>query len=129
VMKNRALHETVFILNVVSELVPYVPTDGRVTVQEIAPRVWRARARYGFMERPDVPFLVQRAKDYGFPVDPSDVVYYVGHDTIVGREDRQGLPRVVEAVFAFLYRNSAPLAEYFHMPRSQVIEIGAEFPV
>ena len=129
VMKNRALHETVFILNVVSELVPYVPTDGRVTVQEIAPRVWHARARYGFMERPDVPFLVQRAKDYGFPVDPSDVVYYVGHDTIVAREDRQGLPRIVEAVFAFLYRNSTPIAEYFHMPRSQVIEIGAEFPV
>ena len=40
------------------ELVPYVPAEGRVTVQEIAPRVWRARARYGFMERPDVPYLV-----------------------------------------------------------------------
>ena len=129
VMKNRALHETVFILNVVTELVPYVPTEGRATVQEIAPRVWRARARYGFMERPDVPFLVQRAKQFGFPVDPSDVVYYVGHDTIVARHDREGLPRIVEAVFAFMYRNAAPISEYFRMPRRQVVEIGAEFPL
>lgn len=129
VMKSRSLHETVFILNVVTELVPYVSTEGRATVQEIAPRVWRARARYGFMERPDVPYLVRRAKQHGFPVDPSDVVYYVGHETIVAREDRDGLPRIVEAIFAFLYRNSAPIADYFRMPRSQVIEIGAEFPV
>lgn len=129
VMKSRALHETVFIMNVVTELVPYVPPDNRATVEEIAPRVWRAHAHYGFMERPDVPFLVQRAKQYGFPVDPSDVTYFVGHDTVVAREDGKGLPRIIEAIFAFLYRNSAPLAEYFHMPRAQVIVIGAEFPV
>jgi KUP system potassium uptake protein len=56
VMKNRALHETVFILNVSTDLVPHVPADGRLTVQQIAPRVWRARARYGFMEKPDFPY-------------------------------------------------------------------------
>jgi KUP system potassium uptake protein len=129
VMKSRSLHETVFILNVLTELVPYVPMDGRTTVQEIAPRVWRARARYGFMERPDVPFLVQRARQYGFPVDPSDVTYYIGRDTVVSREDHKGLPRIIEAIFAFLHRNSAPLADYLRLPRVQVIEIGAEFPI
>ena len=101
VTKTRALHETVFILNVVTELVPYVSAEGRVTVEEIAPRVWRARARYGFMERPDVPFpRAGHAKDNGFPCDPSDVVYYVGHETIVAREDHKGLPRLVEAILA-----------------------------
>jgi KUP system potassium uptake protein len=129
VMKTRALHETVFILNVVTELVPYISAEGRVTVQEIAPRVWRARARYGFMERPDVPSLVQSAKDNGFPCDPSDVVYYVGHETIVAGEDHKGLPRFVEAIFGFMYRNAAPISDYFRMPRTQVVEIGAEFPL
>jgi len=129
VMKIRALHETVFILNVVTELVPYISAEGRATVEAIAPRVWRARARYGFMERPDVPFLVQSAKDNGFPCDPSDVVYYVGHETIVAREDHKGLPRLVEAIFGFMYRNAAPISEYFRMPRTQLVEIGAEFPL
>jgi KUP system potassium uptake protein len=127
VLKNRALHQTVFVLNVVNELVPYVSAEGRAAVQEIAPRVWRARARYGFMERPDVPYLVHRAKEHGFPLDASDVVYYIGHETIVAREDRKGLPHIVEAIFAFLHRNAAPMADYFHMPRNQVVEIGAEF--
>ena len=27
-------------------------------VKEIAPRFWRATARYGFMERPDIPVLL-----------------------------------------------------------------------
>ena len=128
VMKTRALHETVFILNVVTELVPYVSPEGRVTVEKIAPRVWRARARYGFMERPHVPSLVQSAKNNGFPCDPSDVLYYVGHETIVAREDHKGLPRLVEAIFGFMYRNAAPISDYFRMPRTQVVEIGAEFP-
>jgi KUP system potassium uptake protein len=129
VMKNRALHETVFILNVTTELVPHVPADGRVTVQEIAPRVWRARARYGFMEKPDVPYLVQRAKERGFPCDPLDVVYYVRRDRIVPRADHKGLARIVEAIFAFLYRNAAPISEYFHMPPTKVVEMGGEFPI
>ena len=129
VMKNRSLHETVFILNVSTELVPYVPAEGRVTVQELAPRVWRARARYGFMEKPDVPSLVQRAKERGFPCDPLDVVYYVRRDRIVPRADHKGLPRTVEAIFAFLYRNAAPISEYFHMPPTKVVEMGGEFPI
>jgi KUP system potassium uptake protein len=129
VMKNRSLHETVFILNVSTDLVPHIPADGRVTVQEIAPRVWRARARYGFMEKPDVPYLVQRAKERGFPCDPQDVVYYVRRDRIVPRADHKGLPRIVEAIFAFLYRNASPISQYFHMPPTKVVEMGGEFPI
>jgi KUP system potassium uptake protein len=81
------------------------------------------------MERPDVPYLLQRAKERGFPCDPSDVVYYVRHDTILARADHKGLPRIVEAIFAFMYRNAAPISEYFHMPRTKVVEIGGEFPI
>jgi len=129
VLKNRVLHETVFILNVVTELVPYVPAEDRATLKEIAPKVWRARVRYGFMEHPDIPALAQRAKARGYPIDPADLVYYVGHGTVVPRKDRKGLPRIVEAIFAFLYRNSASGTEYYRMPGDQVVEIGTEFPV
>jgi KUP system potassium uptake protein len=129
VLNNRALHETVFILSVDTVSRPYVNNESRITVRGIAPRVWRTRARYGFMERPDVPRLVQGAKDYGYPCDPEDVVYYVRHDTIVASKEPPKLPRIVEAIFAFMYRNSAPMGEYFGMPRTKVVEMGAEFPL
>jgi KUP system potassium uptake protein len=34
-----------------------------VTVAEIAPNFWRATARYGFMERPNIPALLRQAHD------------------------------------------------------------------
>jgi K+ transporter len=62
-------------------------------------------AHYGFMERPDLPALLQRAHDRGYPVDPSNVTYFIGRETVVRREDGKGLPWLVEVVFSFLLRN------------------------
>ncbi len=70
---NRALHERVFILTVLIEAVPWIDDARRLTFQEIAPRFWRAVARYGFMERPDIPALLQTAHAGGCGVDLSDV--------------------------------------------------------
>ena len=72
-------------------------------VREIAPRVWRANARFGFMEQPDLSEVLQRVKARGYPVDPSNATYFIGHVTIVPREDRKGLPRLVRSTFWFLY--------------------------
>ncbi len=126
---NRALHESVFILDVAVASVPYVPFEGRVAVRELAPRVWRARGSFGFMERPDVPAMLQHALAQGYSFDSADVVYYVAHEQIVSREDGSGMPRLLEAIFAFLQRNSAPLTDYFHVPPDKVVEIGRELAI
>ncbi len=126
---NRSLHQRLFILTVVTEPVPWVADAGRLEVREIAPGVWRARARYGFMERPDVPVLLRRAHDDGCAIDPSDVTYFVGHETVVPRDDARGLPHWVEASFAFLQRNSAHVTEYFRLPAETVVEIGREIAI
>ncbi|MFO1162672.1 MAG: KUP/HAK/KT family potassium transporter [Reyranellaceae bacterium] len=121
---NRALHEAVFILDVDTAAIPYVPLGSHVEIREIAPRVWRAKVQYGFMERPDIPALLWRVHALGYSFDPADVTYYVAHEQIVTREDGGGLPRFVEAIFAFQQRNSAPLTDYFRVPRDKVVEIG-----
>jgi KUP system potassium uptake protein len=121
---SRALHKQLFILRVVTESVPFVPAEQRVSVEEIAPQVWRARARFGFMERPDVPVLLGRAHAGGCGIDLTDLTYFVGHETIVATEERGGLPRWVEAAFAFLQRNSVHVTDYFRLPPDMVVEIG-----
>jgi KUP system potassium uptake protein len=129
VKHNRALHEKLFVLTVTTESVPWVKDMERLTLGEIAPRFWRAAARYGFMERPDIPALLQHAHGLGCAIDLSDITYYVGHETIVPDEDDKALPRVVEALFAFMQRNSAHLTEYFRLPMDAVVEIGREVSV
>jgi len=125
----RSLHGSIVIVNVVTELIPYVAPKDRVDVYEIAPRVWRAHAHYGFMEQPDLPTLLQSAQAKGYPVDPSNVTYFIGRETVVPREDGKGLPRVVASTFEFLLRNSSEAIEYFHLPRDMVVEIGRQFAV
>jgi KUP system potassium uptake protein len=126
---NRALHESVLILDVKTASVPYVPITGPMKLREIAPRVWRGVVQFGFMERPDIPPVVERLHAQGYPLDPSDVTYYMAHEHILPREAGGGLPRPVEAVFAFLQRNAPPLCEYFRVPRDRVVEIGREFTI
>jgi hypothetical protein len=41
----------------------------------------------------------QRAQAKGYPVDPSNATYFIGHETIVPREDGKGLPRIVRSTF------------------------------
>ena len=126
---NRSLHRRLFILTVVTDPVPWVADAQRLTVEEIAPHVWRARARFGFMERPDVPALLNRAHSGGCGIDLSDLTYFVGHETVVAKEDAGGLPRWVETVFAFLQRNSTHVTDYFRLPEETVVEIGRQVAI
>src|SRR6202521_505936 len=52
VKHNRALHEQLFVLRVEILPVPWVASNERITVEEVAANFWRADGRYGFMERP-----------------------------------------------------------------------------
>ena len=127
--KNRALHERLFVLTVETESVPRIRDAGRITFKEIAPKFWRACARYGFMERPDVPALLQEANAHGCNVSLDDVTYYVGHETIVHREDHKGLPRWLEKLFAFMQRNSVHVSDFFRLPPDSVVEIGRQVSI
>jgi KUP system potassium uptake protein len=125
----RSLHDSIVIVNVVTELVPYVADEKRTEVREIAPRMWRVHVHYGFMEQPDLPALLQRAHDRGYPVDPANVTYFIGRETVVPSDDGKGLPRLVEGAFAFLLRNSSEAIQYFRLPRDMVVEIGRQFAI
>jgi KUP system potassium uptake protein len=126
---NRALHERLFVLTVVIESVPWIGDASRLNFKEIAPRFWRATARFGFMERPDIPALLKTARAGGCGIDLSDVTYYIGHETVVPSDSDKRLPRWVEALFAAMQRNSVHVSEYFKLPRDSVVEIGREVAI
>jgi len=57
------------------------------------------------------------------------VTYYVGHETIVPKEDESRLPRLVQALFALMQRNASHLTDYCRLPRDAVVELGREVAV
>jgi KUP system potassium uptake protein len=129
VKHNRALHEHLFVLHVEILPVPWVASTDRITLREIVPNFWRAEARFGFMERPHIPDLLTASKWLGCTVDVADVTYYVGHETVVARDDGQGLPAWQERIFAVMERNAVHVSDFFSLPNDQVVEIGRQVAI
>jgi KUP system potassium uptake protein len=125
----RALHDSIAILNVVTEMVPYVAEEDRLEAHQLASQVWRVHAHYGFMEQPDLAALVERSRASRNEVDASPVTYFIGRETVVRRKDGKALPWLVEAVFSFMLRNSSEAIDYYHLPRDEVVEIGRQFAI
>ena len=129
VKHNRALHEHLFVLRVEILSVPWVSSGKRMSIEQVAPNYWRAEARFGFMERPHIPELLASSKSLGCTIDLNDVTYYVGHETVVGREDGKGLPAWQERFFAVMERNAVHVSDFFSLPNDQVVEIGRQIAI
>jgi KUP system potassium uptake protein len=126
---NRALHEQVMVLTIKTASVPWIADAKHLTVQAVAPKFWRAEATFGFMERPDIPALLETALGHGCTIDLSDLTYYVGHSSISPRDDGKGLPRWQEAIFATLERNSTHVGDVLLLPQNTTVEIGRQIAI
>jgi KUP system potassium uptake protein len=129
VKHNRALHEHLFVLRVEIHSVPWISPAKRMTIEEVAPDFWRGHAHFGFMERPHIPELLATAKSLGCTIDLADVTYYVGHETVIAREDNTGLPAWQEKFFAVMERNAVHVGDFFSLPNDQVVEIGRQVAI
>src|SRR6478735_1682008 len=124
VRKNRSLHEYVIILKPDVTSSPRTKSSERLQIERIADRLWRIEARYGFMERPNVLAVLDDCRTKGVEMNRDDVTFYVGHETIIPREGRGGIPRWQEAIFAAMARNSVRITDVLKLPHNQVVEIG-----
>jgi KUP system potassium uptake protein len=130
VTRNRVLYTQVVVLAVLTEQVPWVRGGGRLAIETLAPEFWRITARYGFMERPNIPFLMRQVKKLLPELNVDDLNYYIGHETIVSRSNgRESMPVWQEIIYAFMQRNCAEITDYFKLPRDSVVEIGRQIEI
>ena len=127
--QNRALHECIVVLRVVTESKPRVQWPELMTVAREGDSFWRVTAHFGFIQRPDIPRLLQECRQKGCEVRLDDVTYYVGHEIIVHRERGAVLPVWQEKLFAAMVRNATHVTDYFQLPSEQVVEIGRQISI
>ena len=81
--------------------------------------------RYGFMEDPDVPEVLVYLRQLGVPIDPDDVTFFLGRETIVvGR--RKGMATWREKLFVLMARNAVRATAFFKLPPERVVELGVQ---
>ncbi|MDD5222662.1 MAG: potassium transporter Kup [bacterium] len=122
---NRVLHESVAVLTIRTEDFPEVGREDKVQVEEIGSGFWRIKARFGYMEEPNVPYILALAREKGlsFPLD--ECVFFLGRERIMAdRKPAMSLWR--EAVFSFLSKNALGATRFFHIPPEQVVELGTQ---
>ncbi|RYE93735.1 MAG: potassium transporter Kup [Myxococcales bacterium] len=122
---NQVLHEQVVLLSVLSENVPYVSPRKRIIVEELPHGFFRVTARFGFMETPRIPAILEAVAIFGLAVDPETVTFYLGRETLIATE-HAGMSRWRKALFSFMSRNARPATAYFGIPADRVIELGMQ---
>jgi KUP system potassium uptake protein len=126
---NRALHERVVVLRVLTESKPRVHWPELMSVVEEGENFWRVTAHFGFMQRPDIPRLLEEAQQHGCKMLPDDITYYVGHESILHRRHGPAMPLWQERIFAAMLRNASHVTDYFRLPSEQVVEIGRQISI
>ncbi len=122
---NKVLHERNVLLTVETTGTPHVEDASRFAFERIGNDFYRISLRYGFMERPDVPVALMRSADRNGPCfDPMDTTYFVSRET-VHPTPRRGMPLWRDHVFAFLHRNATPATDFFRIPATRLVALGA----
>jgi KUP system potassium uptake protein len=126
VERSRSLHETVILLTVEQASVPVVPEQSRARMSALSDGFHRLVISFGYMEEPLLlPVLDAVARAHGIDLNPADTTYYVGHETIVVR-DEATFNRIPEAIFSYLNRNAVHEEKRYGIPLGQVVEIGTQ---
>lgn len=123
VKANKVLHETIVLLSILTEEVPYVPDAERVEVREIGEGVWRACAKYGYMESPDVAAVIEEIRSRGVPLKPSEATYYFNREMIITGGEAH-MWEWQKRLYSFLSRNARQARDYYRLPPMQIIEVG-----
>ena len=126
VKRFRVLNERVVVVTVVTEHVPFVPNERRVSTESLGEGIWRVILHYGFMQVPHVPWALASAfAELGIPEELRKATYLIGRETlVVTKRGRMG--RLTEPMFALLSRNARSVTDDFSIPVEQVVELGIQ---
>jgi KUP system potassium uptake protein len=122
---NKVLHEHVILLSILSANVPEVPEAERIVAAQLGHGFSRVTAKYGFMEKANVPAVLKRSASLGVEMDPRDLTYYLGRERLLPT----GTARVArwrKKLYILLSQNSRSVTEYFGIPPNRVVELGAQ---
>ena len=125
---NHVYHEHIVILHMEILRTPRQDRAARAWVEELMPGVHAARARFGFMETPDVSEALRGARQRGLRVVDADCTFFLGWH-LVRAVDRPGMAGLKAQIFAYLQRRSAQAAEFFRMPTRRVVVLATEIEI
>lgn len=126
---NKILHETNILMTVITEDIPYVAEESRISVERINERFYRLVARYGFKEQPNVPDAVEHGLDLlKLPFDMMMISFFVSRERILHTVG-EGMAPWREKLFISMSRNTSAVSDFFQIPTNRVVEMGSQIEI
>ncbi|HVS00072.1 MAG TPA: potassium transporter Kup [Thermoanaerobaculia bacterium] len=122
---NQVLHERVILLTVMTEEIPQVPREERLQVETLGKGFYSAIARYGFLESPEMPELMELCRGQGLDLKIMSTTFFLSRETLIPSR-KPSLMKWREVLFALMLRNAQRPNEFFRIPANRVVELGMQ---
>ena len=125
---NHVLHERTVIVSVLTADIPRVAADERVALTPIDAGVLQVVVTFGYIDEPDVIAELRRVELDGEPIDVDDATYFIGRETVTSIPEGE-MARWREHLFVVLNRGAASASRFYHLPSTQVFEVGTQVDI
>ena len=125
---NKIIHKRVVLLTILTEEIPFVDNEYRVSVVELGQGFYRVLGRFGFMEEPNAEEILKLCKPHGLNFREMETTFFLSRETVIASK-RRGLARWRKHLFALLARNAQPANAYFGLRPNRVVELGVQVEI
>ncbi len=125
---NKVLHEHNVVLTVEYAETPHVPEEERAQIEPLGESFLRVVLRFGFMDVPNIPRALGIARRSGWRFDIMSTSFYLSRRSLKLAE-KSALPRWQAKLFIALASGASDATNYFKIPTSRVVEIGAQMAI
>ncbi len=125
---NRVMHERNILLSIKTEDTPRIARHERVTIDRISENFVRIVARYGFMETPSVPKILEHCRRKDCNIDLGGTSFFLSRRSL-RVTSKSELPRWQERLFILLAGTAEDATTYFQIPTDRVVEVGTQVAV
>jgi KUP system potassium uptake protein len=118
----------VVFLSILSSNIPIVPVKERVRVDDLGQGFYQIVAYNGYMQKPNVPEILNLAEKCGLHIIPEETTFYLGRVTLLTTGDSK-MMHWRKGLFAMMSRMAGSPTIYFGLPANRVVELGAEIEI
>jgi KUP system potassium uptake protein len=125
---NKVLHDRVVIMTLQTIDIPHVDRGDRVRIEELDANFFKVVGTFGFMEDPDVPFILRRCQQEELELREENTTFFLSRETIIATP-RPGMSIWRERLFSFMSRNAQNATAFFRLPPNRVVELGMQVEI
>ena len=125
---NKMLHERNIVVSVITEDIPKVADENRVTLMQVSERFSVLQMRFGYMETPNVPKAMGMARKLGLKFDIMTTSFFLSRRSLKPSAS-SGMPRWQDHLFIALSRSANDATDYFQIPTGRVVEVGTQITI